>query len=184
MAVFEFARFRLSLCFSFFAMLSVFLTLDTTGFGLFGIAACLVHEFGHLAAVAATRAGISGVELYGGGIRIHNIRQNTAVTLSGCAANFAVFAVLAGGSLTMLTFAVINLFVGCFNLLPVGCLDGRVFLESLLTRRFAPRCSEVILRRVEIFCVVVVALVLLALLLCGNVGITAVFVALYLVFQY
>ena len=181
--MFEFARFKLSLCFSFFAMTAVFLTLDTTGFGLLGIAACLVHEVGHFAAIAVTRAGIGGVELYGGGIRICNIRQNTAVTLGGCAANFAVFAVLIRGSLPLLTFAVINLCIGCFNLIPVGLLDGRVFLEGQLTRRFAPRVAEALLRRVEVFCTAAVAFALVILLIGGNIGITAVFVAAYLVLE-
>ena len=98
---------------------------DQQGLLLPALAGCALHELGHLAAIW----GLGG---YPGEL---------AAALAGPAANLAAAWLCCraeGGAL----FAGLNLALGCFNLLPVGRLDGGRALHCLLSMSIGPAAEE------------------------------------------
>ena len=125
--------------FSFFAVLALFFSLDSTGFGLTALGICAAHELAHLAVMLFCGIIPECVTFYGAGIRItsaeterHSPAEQVAVYGAGCAMNFLLAAALfaAGKSYP----AAVSLSCGLFNLLPVGEFDGRRLLKLLLIR--------------------------------------------------
>lgn len=115
--------FRICFSFLFIAALMTLISGDTAAEALL---ACILHETGHMAAMAAFGMKIRTVSLYGAGMkitrskgRIFPFRQEAAVLSAGCAVNFLLYAVFRSSR-----FGLINLFLGVFNLLPAGALDG------------------------------------------------------------
>lgn len=143
MIEFKIKNMLLRLDFSFFAVLSLFLFLDNSGFGIAALCACGLHELSHFAVMTAFGIAPETVTFYGAGIRITSLKtENSKATAralilaAGCAANFAAaIAFWASGESAA---AVINLFVGAFNLLPIGELDGAALLKMLLIKRCRP----------------------------------------------
>ena len=173
----------LRLDFSFFAVIALFLFLDSTGFGMSALFACALHELSHLLIMLMFGISPEIMTFYGAGIRITSSETQYAAMLprllilsAGCAANFAAFALFwLNGAYAP---AVINLFIGIFNLLPVGELDGAALLRTVLIRLCAAekidRCMKTaaILSSVMIFAAVI--------LFGGGISFTLITTALYL----
>lgn len=131
----------LRLDFTFFAAVAFFLLTDSTDFGATALLSCAAHELAHLLAMKLCGAEITAVTLYGAGIRIRSDNAESlsagrqgAVYSAGCAMNFALAAALwAAGAHAA---ALINLFTGLFNLLPIGELDGARLLKAAVIRAF------------------------------------------------
>jgi stage IV sporulation protein FB len=141
------------------------LLVDGTIYALITFAAAAVHELGHLAAAALTRAPISRISLWPLGAVITlgepcPYRTDIAVKLAGGAANLA-----AAGACAMMRSA-LNLsgpadvaavyFIICcialavFNLLPIRTLDGGEALFSLLCIKFGPDTAGRVMRVVSL----------------------------------
>ena len=173
----------LRLDFSFFAVIALFLFVDSSGFGLSALFACALHELSHLAVMMMFGIYPEMMTFYGAGIRITSSKTEYAAVLprililsAGCAANFAAFALfwLKGEDAA----AAINLLVGMFNLLPVGELDGASLLRTLLIKMCAP---EKIDRCMKAAGILSAAAVLAAvILLGGGVSFTLITTALYI----
>lgn len=112
------------------------------GVGLlpWGLAACAVHELGHIAAAAALGGRIEGLSLtvVGAELRIGyevplTYGRDSLVALAGPAANL-LWGVLAL-ALHWKLAAVLTLAVGAFNLLPIMPLDGGRVVYGLLAGR-------------------------------------------------
>ncbi|MDE6775046.1 MAG: M50 family metallopeptidase [Ruminococcus sp.] len=97
--------------------------------------ACILHEFGHAAAVYASGGKINRIELSCFGIKItasqpESLISGIIILLSGPAANLLTYFLLkisgADGYL-----AVYSLAEGIFNLLPYSFLDGGAVLELI-----------------------------------------------------
>ena len=136
--------------FSFFAVIALFLLLDSTGFGLMALTACAVHELAHMLVMAAFGIFADEITFYGAGIRITSARTEFAkpavkalILSAGCAANFVLTVIFwhSGQS----EIAAINLFTGVFNLLPIGELDGAGLLKTALIRFCKPENVDRIL---------------------------------------
>ncbi|MCM1507551.1 MAG: hypothetical protein NC177_10525 [Ruminococcus flavefaciens] len=87
---------------------------------------CIIHELGHLLAIAVTGGKVKSVIFSGTGVVItpeKNTRHELFIMLAGAGANLIVFAVLSicgiGGS-----FRLLNLGTAVYNLLPYRQLDG------------------------------------------------------------
>ena len=91
---------------------------DQQGLLLPALAGCALHELGHLAAIWELAAALAGPA------------ANLAAAWLCCRAE--------GGAL----FAGLNLALGCFNLLPVGRLDGGRALHCLLSMSIGPAAEE------------------------------------------
>lgn len=135
---------RIGFDFSFFAVLLIFSLMDEGAFGLMGLSACMLHEGGHLLAMAAVGEKPSAVIFYGAGIKIINPNEyklsffkETIILISGCAVNFLLFTVFYFNGAHPV-FAVIHLLIGIFNLLPVCNFDGGRLLTLGFSKIFSP----------------------------------------------
>ncbi|MDE7229078.1 MAG: peptidase M50 [Oscillospiraceae bacterium] len=174
----------LRLDFSFFAVVALFLFLDSSGFGLAALTACAVHELSHLAVMTAFGIAPEAVTFYGAGIRISSARTEYAamtarvlILAAGCAANFTAAALfwISG----QLPAAAINLFTGIFNLLPIGELDGAALLKTLFIRLCRPENVD---RCMKLSGLISAALVMIAVITAGGgVSFTLVTTALYII---
>lgn len=173
----------LRLDFSFFAVIALFLFFDNTGFGISALFACALHELSHLAVMLMFGISPEIMTFYGAGIRITSSKTERAPMLhkmlilsAGCSANLAAFALfwLRGGYAA----AMINLFIGIFNLLPVGELDGAALLRTLLIRKCAAEKIDFCMKAAAV--VSSAAVLAAVILLGGGVSFTLITTALYL----
>ncbi len=116
------------------ALLFFLLQRDGLGLTRLSLAAALWHESGHLVAYRLLCGGwpplrmqFTGFSLEG---RLLSRAQDLWVTLAGPAANFLAClgfwaAARQQAAYALYACAAVNLWVGAFNLLPVGPLDGR-----------------------------------------------------------
>lgn len=142
--------------FSFFAVIALFLLLDSTGFGVMALAACAVHELAHMLVMAVFGIFADEITFYGAGIRITSARTEFAkpavkalILSAGCAANF-VSAVLFY-HFGYASAAAVSLFTGVFNLLPIGELDGAGLMKMPVIRFCKPENVDRIMRHTSIF---------------------------------
>lgn len=147
-------EFRLE--FSFFASVTFFLISDLSVWGLCSLMLCMIHESAHLFAMLLFNVSPSLVRLYGAGISIRSEMLDYApyshriiILSAGCAMNFLCALILYINSNHLA--AIISLFTGLFNLLPVGDLDGAQILKSVMLRHcraerisFRLRIAEII----------------------------------------
>lgn len=136
---------EVELRFSFFAVLAILSWQDGANSALLGLYACLLHEAGHLMVMELVRVPVRKVVFYGAGIRIESIGleltgwfREALVLVSGCAVNIVIFlGTISSPYASLRLFALMNLSIGIFNLIPVKKFDGgRLF--TLLGQRFIP----------------------------------------------
>lgn len=132
----------------FLLLLGVLFWLDE-GVGLlpWGLAACVLHELGHIAAAAVFGGRVERLSLtvVGAELRIDYrvplaYIQDSLVALAGPGANL-----LAGGFFLALNWelaAALTLAVGVFNLLPILPLDGGRVVYGLIADRLDPDWAE------------------------------------------
>lgn len=132
----------------FLLLLGVLFWLDE-GVGLlpWGLAACIFHELGHIAAAAAFGGRVESLSLtvVGAELRIGyriplSYVRDSLVALAGPGANL-----LAGGLFLALNWelaAALTLVVGVFNLLPILPLDGGRVVYGLIADQLDPDWAE------------------------------------------
>lgn len=155
----------LRLDFSFFAVIALFLWLDSSGFGITALTACVLHELAHMLVMSVFGIFADEITFYGAGIRISSARTEFAkpvvkslILSAGCAANFVLTVLFL--QLDQLEAAAINLFTGLFNLLPIGELDGAGLLKLLLIRVCRPEKIDVAMRAAgAVFSVICIAVI-------------------------
>lgn len=109
-------------------------------------AACLLHELGHYAAIRLLGGDIKLIRLTAVGAEMVlsgplDYWREGAAALSGPLVNLLLasfFCRVEGGAL----FAGLNLALGCFNLLPVGRLDGGRLIFCALSLAAGPGTAE------------------------------------------
>ena len=148
---------KISIDFTFFAVFFLFMMFDFSGYGILGLYACLIHETGHLAAMLMVGCRLNEILFYCAGIKITaNERYKLSflkeffVLICGSMVNIVIFFVCYFCSdkltLKMPVFAVINLLIGLFNLLPVNMFDGGKITELVLSRFCLPDTAYFISR--------------------------------------
>lgn len=132
----------------FLLLLGILFWLDE-GVGLlpWGLAACVLHELGHIAAAAVFGGRVERLSLtvVGAELRIDyrvplTYVQDSLVALAGPGTNL-----LAGGLFLALNWelaAALTLAVGVFNLLPILPLDGGRVVYGLIADRLDPDWAE------------------------------------------
>lgn len=129
---------RCRFSFGFFALLAIYMLLDTEGLGFPVLFAVALHEGGHLAALYSCGGYLERVEFAPYGIRMEkrgmlSYRGEAIVYLGGvCANGAALLACLILGKWG--NFAQVNLLLATFHLLPVGRLDGGALFRLALCR--------------------------------------------------
>ena len=124
--------------------------------GLVFLAAILLHEGGHLAALFLSGYGIGEIGLSPGGISLKadsefiSYAKEARILLAGAGGNLVgmclgLFLIRRGMTPLTLTFFFCNALFFLFNLLPVRGLDGYYALRALLLRSRDPDTAECIL---------------------------------------
>lgn len=134
--------------FLFAAVVALMLTIDRTGLVIPTLFAVFIHETGHLFAMWVTECAPKRIRLIPASVQIvrsFSIKPHgeIAIALCGPLANLVLFLTLflnylSFGNETVLNFALLNLIIGIFNLLPVCGLDGGTILTELLCRKTEP----------------------------------------------
>ena len=177
--------------FLFAAVITAMLAFDRTGFALPLIFAVVMHEGGHLLAMWILDCSPKRVRLVPAALEITaafgcSRKKEIAVALAGPAVNLVLFFTLWFNFLAYkgeqtLIYALINLLICIFNMLPVTGLDGGTVLFSLLARRKTPERAALIMRVINLSLAAV--LISAAVYLCfhGKVNISLFITALYLI---
>ena len=150
MIEFKIHNIALRIDFSFFAILFIYFSFDSST-EILAISACIIHELSHLLLMAILHVPIKAILFYGAGIRISAMLDTSkcevksACLAAGVAANFvvSVVAFVMGEYL----FSAVNLVTGMFNLLPVGEFDGAQLLKMALLKNAKPEKVDGIMKR-------------------------------------
>ena len=105
------------------------------------------HEIGHLLAILVLKQKVDRIEFSLFDIKIKSnyyvsFSKELIITLSGVAFNFILFLFFIR---TIRIFALANLFIGIFNLLPVSTLDGGQAINIILNKFISEEKSVIIL---------------------------------------
>lgn len=141
---FKFLGTQIYVSFLFCALICFMLAIDRTGFMLPTLFAVFVHETGHLLAMWAADCQPREIRLIPTSVQIvrgFSTKKygEAAIAFCGPAANLVLFGTLflnylAFKSEQSLAFAILNLVIAVFNLLPVSGLDGGTLLAIFLSR--------------------------------------------------
>lgn len=174
----------LRLDFSFFAVVALYMILDSSGLGVSALAACGLHELSHLAVMTAFNVPTDEITFYGAGIRITSPKTDekggfarVLILLAGCMANFG--AALLFWKLGNFTASAINLCTGIFNLLPLGELDGAALLKTLFIKICKPENVDKFMKAAAVLSGGVITAAVL--LLGGGISFTLVTTLLYII---
>lgn len=121
--------------FSFFAALAFGFFLDTNGIMLMSLAACLIHEMGHLVMMMIFDVRVSSICFYGAGICIGadfdmaRLLKKVIILSGGIISNIIMCAVAICSAAYI--FAAVNLAIAAFNLLAIGNLDGCKIVKAV-----------------------------------------------------
>ena len=145
-------------------MAVLFFAAGTARFLLTGLGFALLHELGHLAALALCGGRPSRVCLTAAGMRIERppglalgFRQEILIAFAGPAVSLLLAGVCAGLHLAFparvsASPALMNLGFGLFNLLPVRELDGGRALFYALSRRMQEPAAGKIIQITSLVC--------------------------------
>lgn len=176
--------------FLFAALIALLLATDRTGLAVPTLFAVFVHETGHLFAMWVLDCAPKSIKLIPAGIQItrspfERYKKDVAVALVGPLVNLVIFITLYINYLCFkneitLIYALINLIVGVFNLLPVKGLDGGTILYSLVASRAGINKAALILRLITSLLAVGIFIAAVTLTLRGRVNLSMYIMALYL----
>jgi len=119
------------------------------------VGACAIHEAGHILALVHEKKRLERLTFYGGGIKIKyetNLDASFLLITAGSLINIAAFVVfyfMFPQRLELKLFAVINLIIGVFNLLPLSFFDGGRLLEKILIKLLPAEKALSIARKTE-----------------------------------
>lgn len=138
--------------FSFFAVFLLSLVSDTFNIYLFSFIASLIHEIVHVVFILLFGAQISAfsLTLFGGNIKrnttkIINNPKEAVISFSAPVTNIVIGVVSFFITREASIFAIVNLFIGVFNILPFYSFDGGRGLYYLITMKFSDNVANVIL---------------------------------------
>ena len=145
MIVFTLFGTRIKLRFDFFAAAALMSAVSAGSGAALGLLCCLLHEAGHIAAMHLFGAKPSALLFYGAGImitpdrrRLLPVHREALILSAGCAVNFALYGISSAIGRGSGFFALANLFLGIFNLLPSEGLDGGRLLKLFLGEFLPP----------------------------------------------
>jgi len=161
---FAFKKLQIHISFLFLAVFFAVAFFDKSG--LFGLSmlALLIHEAGHFCVMFLCGKRVTALSFRLFGIEIISREsvlsypKEILIAAGGIVYNIAVFFAFKN---VYFFFAAINLVVACYNLLPIGSLDGGQIVEYLLLTRLVPQKAE----RIALFISIVFLIPVLTLLI-------------------
>ena len=138
----------------FFLLLAWLNYLDTQGLVPMAMAACALHELGHYLTLRRLGGRVRAIRLTAAGAEMVLSRplgywQEGLTALAGPGVNLLLALVLCG-RVEWAAFAGLNLVLACFNMLPVGRLDGGRALYCTLALLAGPGWAGWIGRRLDL----------------------------------
>lgn len=135
---------EIQVSFLFSVVIALMLVMDKTGLALPTFIAAALHELGHMLAMWAAGCQPKKIRLAPACVQIvrgypRKKYGELAIALCGPAANLSVYLTvrliyIGCGGEQLLNFALINLLLAAFNMLPVSGLDGGTALRLLLEK--------------------------------------------------
>ena len=157
---------RVRMDFSFFAVIALFMLFDEDCFGLVALICCMLHELAHLIVMLFLGIPTEAITFYGAGIRISSSQieyekpfRRILVLAAGCAMNFLCAMVFARLGYDLA--AVISLFTGIFNLLPIGELDGAALVKMWMIRACKPENVDRVMKVIGVIAGIICSAVLI-----------------------
>ena len=176
--------------FLFAAVISLMLAFDKTGLALPTLIAVACHELGHLCVMWMLESTPKSIRLIPASVQItrsfsYCYNNDILIALSGPAVNLLLFFVFYINYLTfknsgVFCYAMINLIVCLFNLLPVTGLDGGTVLFSLIAKKYDVNRAMLTLRIITLFLASATLFLAITLTLRGKLNISVYIVAIYL----
>ena len=165
--------------------------IDTSGAAVLSLIACILHEGGHLLAMAVCGVNPERITFYGGGIALSKSGMESltdakrlVILSAGCSVNLLVAAACFAmqGNDTAAVFGAVNLIICIFNALPIGYFDGAEVLELLLTGFVSLRTAKVKKIIGTVLALIITAGVIVYCVMCGeSVSLSLFFVVLFLI---
>lgn len=175
--------------FLFAAVVAFMLAIDRTGLIIPTLLAILLHETGHLFAMWIMDCNPKSVRLIPVSVQIVRSfspkpQGELAIALCGPIVNLVVFVALfsnwvAYRNETVLIFALLNLILGAFNLLPVNGLDGGTVLAEILRRKYQEYIVSRVIHYITLTFAVVAVSVGIYMTVIGKFNLSVYIVALY-----
>ena len=176
--------------FLFVAIISLMLAFDKTGLALPTLISVAAHELGHLCVMWMLESTPKSIRLIPASVQItrdfsYSYKNDILIALSGPAVNLLLFFVFYINYLTfknygVFCYAIINLIVCLFNLLPVTGLDGGTVLFSLIAKKGDVNRAMLILRIVTLILASATLFLAITFTLRGKLNISVYIVAIYL----
>ncbi|MBR6510413.1 MAG: hypothetical protein IKT38_07390 [Clostridia bacterium] len=167
---------KIYISFFFMAVFTVMLATDRTGLILPLFFAIIMHECGHLFCMWAEDVSLKQIKIIPSGIQIISgfsgeYKKDIKVALCGPIVNIALFVILyfnylSFGNEQVLNYALLNLIIAIYNLLPVKGLDGGTILYSIIARKSNINKAEITLKFITLS--VAIAVLITAVLLTVN----------------
>lgn len=188
---FRFLDTEIYVSFLFAAVIAIMLATDRTGLALPSLFAVFMHEAGHLFCMWVTDTSPKSIRLIPASVQItrgitSSYKKDISVALCGPVVNFVLFLslyfnYLAFGNKTTLYYALLNLIIGLFNMLPVRGLDGGTILFSLLAKRMNYNRASLILSLVTFLAAITTLVIAVTLTIRGKLNISVYIIGIYLV---
>lgn len=176
--------------FLFCALITIMLATDRTGLALPTLFSVFVHEIGHLFAMWVLDCEPKSIRLIPASIQVTKSITNKYtgdiwIALSGPIINFVLFGSLYFNYLTFKNpntqiWALINLIIALFNLLPVNGLDGGTILFSLIAKSGDINRANLAVKIITLILASAFLIFAITLAFRGKVNITFFIVAIYL----
>lgn len=187
---FNFLGTKIYVSFFFVAAITLMLATDRTGYMLPTVFAVIVHEAAHLFVMWVQDCAPLSVRLIPASVQINkrfsfSPKNDILIAAAGPAANLLLAACLyfnyaAFGNLTVLYYSLLNLIIGCFNLLPVKGLDGGTILYALICKWLGAEKGALIMRLITLILAVAVIFVAVTLTFRHKFNISFFIVGIYL----
>lgn len=176
--------------FLFTAVVTLMLACDKTGLALPVMFSVFVHEVGHLFVMWLLNCAPKSIRLIPASVQItkgigKRYQNDILIALAGPAVNILLFGTLYLNYLVFknqitLIYALINLIVALFNLLPVNGLDGGTVIFSLIAEKTDINRANVILKIITLVISLGVLTVAVIMTVKGKINISLYIISLYL----
>ncbi len=170
---FKIKNIEIAMHFSFFAVVALLGLIQESSYMLLALIACMLHESGHILLMCLFSVPPKKITFYGAGIKITpdnrkitSTVQDFLILSSGSVTNIILFAVIypiTKSSFNFSLFAVFNLIIGLFNLIPFKHFDGGKIIDLFLVTKKPEKSIAIrkVIRYISVFLLVLFGIVLL-----------------------
>ena len=144
-------------------------------FKIFSIIICIfIHEFSHYIYLKLFKVKVKHLELsiIGGILETEEVNlslfKKLIINLSGICSNIFIIIIISCFKITSLNYLIsYNLCIIIFNLIPIIPLDGFRILNDLLSNIYDDDYTFLLIKRIDLFCLIMMLIILLILKIYG-----------------